>query len=228
MAIGLAQTTTRRSCCCAWRSARSARRSSSRSTTRRVMFAPNVVGTANATTAGWGNLGGGVDAARDAAAAERARRASASSATLGLAARDGRARRRCCSRWACSTTRSRRTRRAATSTTCARRRAADGAGRRRLRSAARDPRVWALFIAYGACFGVELTLDNVAALYFFDRFDARRHRRGRWSRRGFGVMNLFARALGGWLSRSRRQRAAACAGARRCSARCCSSRASRC
>ena len=25
-----------------------------------VMFAPNVVGTANATTAGWGNLGGGV------------------------------------------------------------------------------------------------------------------------------------------------------------------------
>ena len=25
-----------------------------------VMFAPNVVGTANATSAGWGNLGGGV------------------------------------------------------------------------------------------------------------------------------------------------------------------------
>ena len=36
--------------------------------------------------------------------------------------------------------------------------------------ACRDPRVWALFAAYGLCFGVELTIDNVAALYFVDYF----------------------------------------------------------
>ena len=31
--------------------------------------------------------------------------------------------------------------------------------------AAKDYRVWALFIIYGACFGVELTINNIAALY---------------------------------------------------------------
>ena len=32
--------------------------------------------------------------------------------------------------------------------------------------ACRDHRVWALFVIYGACFGIELTINNVAALYF--------------------------------------------------------------
>ena len=36
--------------------------------------------------------------------------------------------------------------------------------------ACRDPRVWALFVLYGACFGIELTIDNMAALYFVDYF----------------------------------------------------------
>lgn len=36
--------------------------------------------------------------------------------------------------------------------------------------AASDPRVWVLFLAYGACFGIEITFDNVAALYFVDHF----------------------------------------------------------
>ncbi len=39
-----------------------------------VMFAPNVVGTANATVGGWGNAGGGVTQTRDAARARRHRR----------------------------------------------------------------------------------------------------------------------------------------------------------
>ena len=37
-------------------------------------------------------------------------------------------------------------------------------------AACRDSRVWALFVIYGACFGMELTLDNIAALYFTDNF----------------------------------------------------------
>lgn len=36
--------------------------------------------------------------------------------------------------------------------------------------AAGDYRVWLLFLLYGACFGVEITVDNVAALYFKDSF----------------------------------------------------------
>ena len=39
-----------------------------------VMFAPNVVGTANATSAGWGNLGGGCHTDRDAADLHRVHR----------------------------------------------------------------------------------------------------------------------------------------------------------
>ena len=38
------------------------------------------------------------------------------------------------------------------------------------REACRDYRVWALALIYAACFGVELTIDNIAALYFTDRF----------------------------------------------------------
>ena len=37
--------------------------------------------------------------------------------------------------------------------------------------ACRDRRVWALFLIYGACFGMELTIDNIAVLYFLDYFD---------------------------------------------------------
>jgi MFS transporter, NNP family, nitrate/nitrite transporter len=66
-------------------------------------------------------------------------------------------------------------------------------------AAARDSRVWALFVAYGACFGLEITLDNVAALYFFDRFGLSLTAAGAVAA-CFGGMNLFARALGGWLS----------------------------
>lgn len=75
--------------------------------------------------------------------------------------------------------------------------------------AARDPRVWALSAAYGACFGVEITLDNIAALYFFDRFGLSLTAAGAIVA-GFGAMNLFARALGGWVSdRIGRQRGVA-------------------
>lgn len=66
-------------------------------------------------------------------------------------------------------------------------------------SACRDLRVWALAIAYAASFGIELTLDNVAATYFFDRFTLS-HAAAGFIAGLFGAMNLFARFLGGWFA----------------------------
>lgn len=66
-------------------------------------------------------------------------------------------------------------------------------------AACRDLRVWGLFIAYGASFGIELTMDNVAAIYFFDEFDLG-HGAAGFIAGLFGAMNLFARFLGGWLA----------------------------
>lgn len=62
--------------------------------------------------------------------------------------------------------------------------------------ALRDPRVWVLFVIYGACFGIELTVNNVAALYFFDYFDLSLVTAG-FVAASFGLMNIFARTLGG-------------------------------
>ncbi len=67
------------------------------------------------------------------------------------------------------------------------------------REAARDPRVWALFAIYGSCFGIELTIDNIAALYFADYFHLALTAAG-FVAASFGMMNLFARALGGIVS----------------------------
>lgn len=65
-----------------------------------------------------------------------------------------------------------------------------------LREAAADYRVWLLFLLYGACFGVEITIDNVAALYFKDSFHLTLKMAGLIAS-GIGMMNIFARALGG-------------------------------
>jgi MFS transporter, NNP family, nitrate/nitrite transporter len=62
--------------------------------------------------------------------------------------------------------------------------------------AVKDPRTWGLFLAYGACFGIEITFDNVAALYFFDNFNTSLAMAGILAGT-FGFMNLFARAIGG-------------------------------
>ena len=67
------------------------------------------------------------------------------------------------------------------------------------REACRDPRVWALALLYAASFGVELTIDNVAALYFTDYFHLQLTAAGVVAA-SFGGMNLFARALGGIFS----------------------------
>jgi MFS transporter, NNP family, nitrate/nitrite transporter len=63
-------------------------------------------------------------------------------------------------------------------------------------TACRDYRVWILFLAYGACFGIEITIDNIATLYFIDNFSLGLKEAGIIAGT-FGMMNIFARALGG-------------------------------
>ena len=162
-----------------------------------VMFAPNVVGTANATTAGWGNMGGGVTQMvmplvfagvlmfgvgevwgwRVAMVIP-----GAALMLVGIAyyllTQD------------CPEGNYRDLRARGLMPTAA-------ASRGSFLQAARDPRVWALFVIYGACFGVELTINNIAALYYYDRFDLNLATAGIIAGT-FGLMNIFARTLGGF------------------------------
>ncbi len=165
-----------------------------------VMFAPNVVGTANATTAGWGNLGGGVTQmvmplifalilTFGASEFLGWRLAMVIPGVIlfftGIAyyfltqdAPDG-------------NFKELRERGELPPTTD------KEAGSFML--AAKDPRVWALFVIYAACFGVELTINNIAALYFFDRFELSLGTAGLIASL-FGLMNIVARTLGGMFS----------------------------
>lgn len=65
--------------------------------------------------------------------------------------------------------------------------------------ALKDYRTWVLAVAYAACFGVEITVDNVAAVYFVDNYKATLIMAGALASI-FGFMNIFARALGGVVS----------------------------
>lgn len=62
-----------------------------------------------------------------------------------------------------------------------------------------DWRIWALTMAYGMCFGMEITFDNVASLHFVDTFHLSQSSAGFWAGI-FGFMNIFARAMGGIVS----------------------------
>jgi MFS transporter, NNP family, nitrate/nitrite transporter len=163
-----------------------------------VMFAPNVVGTANATVAGWGNMGGGVTLMI---------MPLIFAAFLGLGYLDSEA-------WRYSMvipgvalfimgivyyyytqdtpegniTDLRKT----NPDYSAKAKEAEGG----FLSSCRDYRVWVLFLAYGACFGIEITIDNIATLYFVDNFNLGIKEAGIIAGT-FGMMNIFARALGG-------------------------------
>jgi MFS transporter, NNP family, nitrate/nitrite transporter len=65
--------------------------------------------------------------------------------------------------------------------------------------ACRNYRAWLLFITYGACFGIELFIHNVAATYYVDHFGLSLKQAG-MAAGSFGLLALFARALGGWIS----------------------------
>ncbi|KAA0020419.1 NarK family nitrate/nitrite MFS transporter [Salinicola corii] len=167
-----------------------------------VMFAPNVVGTANATTAGWGNLGGGTTQILMPLVFSGVLMLGVSETLgwrlamvvpgivlflTGLAyyhftqdAPDGNF----------SDLRARGELPPA---------AREHGAMQSFTAAARDTRVWALFVVYAACFGVELTINNIAAIYFFDTFSLDLATAGLIAGL-FGLMNLFARTLGGIFS----------------------------
>jgi NNP family nitrate/nitrite transporter-like MFS transporter len=65
--------------------------------------------------------------------------------------------------------------------------------------AAKDYRTWVLTIAYAACFGVEITVDNYAATFFHDEYGATLIMAGLMASI-FGWLNIFARAIGGIVS----------------------------
>ena len=161
-----------------------------------VMFAPNTVGTANATTAGWGNLGGGVTqmampllfagvmtfTAQEALGWRLAMVIPGAALLLTSLlywkftedSPDG----------SYETLRAKGAMEGANKVTGA------------FLKACADYRVWALFVIYGACFGVELTINNIAALYFHDSFGLGLAAAGMIAGL-FGSMNIFARTLGG-------------------------------
>jgi len=161
-----------------------------------MMFAPNVVGTANAVTGGWGNLGGGVTnlimpliAAGFAAlgfvsAADSWRLAMVVPGVILLImafiyykyTKDTPAG---------NFKEFERTKKTAKKGSFA--------------AALKDYRTWVLALAYGACFGVEITVDNVAATFFIDQFGTSMIMAGALAGI-FGGMNIFARALGGYVS----------------------------
>jgi len=66
-------------------------------------------------------------------------------------------------------------------------------------SVLKDWRIWSLALAYAVCFGMEITFDNVAALHFVDSFKLSQSTAGLWAG-VFGFMNIFARALGGFVA----------------------------
>ncbi len=156
-----------------------------------VMFAPNVVGTANATTAGWGNLGGGVT---------QMAMPLVLALLVGLGAAEFLGWRLAMvfpgvALFAMGIAYYRLTQDSPKGPHQVPD-SVDGKGRGAFMEAARDHRVWALFLIYGACFGVELTMHNIAALYYHDRFGLGIAAAGLIAGL-FGLMNIFARTLGG-------------------------------
>ncbi len=165
-----------------------------------TMFAPNCIGTANATTAGWGNLGGGVTqmvmplifTAVLSFGVDKFLGWRLAMIIPGIAlfitgfayyfftqdAPDGNYKE-------------------------LRKRGdlepAKGKGIASFMLAIKDYRVWALFVIYAVCFGVELTINNIAALYYHDQFGLDVKTAGLIAGL-FGLMNIFARTLGGAFS----------------------------
>jgi MFS transporter, NNP family, nitrate/nitrite transporter len=163
-----------------------------------VMFAPNVVGTANAAAAGWGNSGGGAAQALmplivtalvsfgiEKTMGWRVAMFIPGIAMLIMAV--------VYFRYADDTPLGK--------ITSSSKHAQSGkpASWQIFLAAASNYRVWMLFLTYAACFGVELTIHNLAAVYYVDRFGMTVAAAGLYAG-SFGLLALFARAVGGILS----------------------------
>jgi NNP family nitrate/nitrite transporter-like MFS transporter len=166
-----------------------------------VMFAPNVVGTANATVGGWGNAGGGVT------------QSVMPVVLAGVAA------------WGLSKGMAWRysqilptilmlivavlywkytqdtpegnfadMRRKGLSTEVGKKEGWDV-----MKTAGKNYRVWLLAACYGASFGVELFVHSIAATYYFNRYQLSLEDAG-LAVGAFGLLALFARAVGGLIS----------------------------
>ncbi|WP_406700463.1 MFS transporter [Singulisphaera sp. Ch08] len=165
-----------------------------------VMFAPNCIGTANATTAGWGNMGGGVTQFT------MPMLAAFFAVTLGLGDYWGWRGSMFVAGLVCMLTGvfyyflTQDTPLGNFSELRASGRMAPaGASKGAFLRTARDPRVWVLFVLYAACFGVELTMDGVAHLYYHDHFGLSAKAAG-FAAGSLGLLHLFARTLGGYIS----------------------------
>lgn len=167
-----------------------------------VMFAPNVVGTANAASAGWGNAGGGAAQAAmplllgailmigvDHALGWRLALVVPGVLMLIMAVVYWKFTQDCPE----GNYSDLRARGVAVSG------GKGGGGWASFKAASANYRVWMLFITYGACFGVEIFIHNVAATFYVDHFGLSLSAAG-MAAASFGLLALFARALGGYVS----------------------------
>ena len=166
-----------------------------------VMFAPNIVGTANATAAGWGNAGGG-------ATQSLMPLILAAIVLLGIEQSLG---------WRiallvpgvlmlmmavlywrytqdCPAGNYSALRATGLMTDSGKK-----AGLVSFKLASANYRVWLLAITYGACFGVEIFMHNIVTSYYVDQFGLTLKAAG-LAAGIFGLLALFARALGGYVS----------------------------
>nr|WP_171066687.1 MFS transporter [Acinetobacter indicus] len=166
-----------------------------------IMFAPNVVGTANATTAGWGNAGGGATqalmplllSALVMFGVEQAMGWRIALLVPGIMmiivgilywklTQD------------CTQGNFKELREQGIQVGSDKK-----GGMAILLHAARNYRVWILFGAYAACFGIEIFIHNIVAMYYVEHFSFGLKEAG-MAAGIFGLLALFARALGGIVS----------------------------
>lgn len=162
-----------------------------------LMFAPNIVGTANATSAGWGNLGGG---------ANRLGMPVIAAAVVAFGVAEGEA-------WRYSMV--------IAGVVCfimgivyfkftqdtpeGNFKDIKAAGKMVNTKKAQEPfakvlkdyRIWILFLVYAACFGIELTVYGTMDDYLQNTFQLERVTAGNIVL-SFALMNIFARTLGGF------------------------------